>query len=135
MKLTENQQAIAIKNYNNKNRYLIKMIEDGDFETDLKRPVKNTIKKCDHCGSCYKDKNSEINFNNAMKAYRDDQLLKREQFKFTCMYDYDLDYNSNISEKIFQMAWDREHSSGLHEVYYEMEELVELLNMKDNNER
>ena len=62
-----------------------------------------------------------------MKLYREDVDTKREEFKYACFHDVGLEYGTAPSEKAFEMAWSRGHSSGLHEVYYNLEELTELL--------
>ena len=41
--------------------------------------------------------------------------------------EFDLDPNNSKHERMLSIAWDRGHSSGLHEVLYHVEELAELV--------
>ena len=109
-------------------RHLTGLINDGFFENKLPYPSRKTHKKCEHCGSHYKDENAEIKYKNDMAAYRKIDAKNHALFKYAAMWDYGLDgLKPEVYEKTFALAWDRGHSAGLHEVYNCLADLADLM--------
>lgn len=126
MKLAQDQKDTIVHIYHSLGG-IREMIKSGDFESKLSIPEKHTFSTCEHCGSRYKNMDAEASYKQEMKKYRDERYLKRELFKYICMFDLGLEYENKASEKVYEMAWDRGASAGLHEVYDELVELAELL--------
>ena len=108
---------------------VIELIKKNIFKPVPKPYTKNFIyeTKCECCGSVLKE-NGEEKYKAAMKVYKKDAALKHEQFRFACCYETGLDFRVAPTKKAFDMAWSR-GKAGLHDVYYELQELAELLLM------
>lgn len=64
----------------------------------------------------------------ARKAYNDETVALKQQFKNDLFFDNGLQYNE-FTEKLYAIAWDKGHSNGLSEVASEFEDMVVLVDL------
>ena len=76
---------------------------------------------CKHCGKPIKDA-----YHKKMELYNTEDVEVIKLFKQELIADFGVDGNDKAN-LLFDKAWDRGHSAGLHEVYGEFEELVDLI--------
>jgi hypothetical protein len=127
--LTETEKT-RIQNLLNEHS-LLDLIKLDTFKPFGKPRAKDFVsqKKCRECGHLHQSQ-GDVAYQAALKSHRLNTALNHELFKYACCWESGLEYGSKIYSKAFQMAWSRGKSAGLHEVYYELQDLAELLNVK-----
>lgn len=128
---TEKQKKDVIAAVLNHNQGLFGLIErDQYFKGTAPYPNRKKdfpiFKTCPECKEAHKDPETEIAFNKAMRAYRDDQAAMFQLFKFAALTDCGIADHPK-ADRAFSMAWDRGHSSGYYEVLQNLEDLSQLL--------
>ena len=111
----------------------------NDYENKLEYP-KKPIKKCmncnwhfndgyNYCSACghslkfYSELLKEYKIK--LEDYNNNSCVLYEKFRYDSLNDVDL-LDHPKANKIFSIAWEYGHSSGLHDVYYWLKELSEL---------
>lgn len=91
-------------------------INNGDYNNRMPYPN----------GTSQADKIARLDF-------RQNEGVIKAQFKLDVLRELGIEKHRN-AEKLFEIAWERGHSSGWHDVLSEAEELSELLLMSDQNQ-
>jgi hypothetical protein len=113
------------------NHSVLELIEKGVF-TPPKKPYSKDFtifKKCECCGNTDIEYSGKENYRAAIKRYRKAAAIKHELFKYACCIELQIEYGTAQTNKAFEMAWDRGHHAGLHEVYYALQDLAALLHL------
>jgi hypothetical protein len=134
MELTDAQKSY-IKNLLAGNA-LIDLISKDVFKVIAKPMSKDFMfeSKCECCGGILKEDGKE-KYRAAIARYHEDTGVKHQLFKYTCCIETGLQYGTTPTNKAFQIAWSRGKSAGLHEVFYELQELAELLQVHIDYDR
>jgi len=110
-----------------------KLPEDSDFERFITPPFHPKMPKGTD-PELFRIYANQLEEYNKKKEERNEYFLKRqdkqygleEQFKIDLFDDLDICDNTK-RHKLYSIAWDIGHASGLHEVYDNAEKLVELI--------
>lgn len=104
------------------------IINNNFFKNTLGYPTQvifKVRKVCEHCGSNYHDKEAYAELEKARKAYRDEDNRLHLLFRDSLLLNHDIE-RTDKANSMFHIAWERGHSSGLHEVYICFEEMVDI---------
>lgn len=128
-----------------KSKSISQLIRDGYFESSIKYPktiprprlpINHTSDRAlEYAKELVKYEENLKWYNTQLKAYNGSKVLCNLLFKWACLHDigaFDPKINpdaktSKAFELAWNMAWERGHSSGIHEVYQELLELNEIL--------
>lgn len=93
---------------------LIYRIEANHYETSIPLPHKDASKTA----------------RNLIRQARDaDVAVKHYEFKMDLAITFNVNINPELTDKMFSMAWDAEHSNGLIHVLYYFEELAYIVRL------
>ena len=104
-------------------------IKNGDYKNKKQYPVRanfKIMKLCEYCGQSYKDKKSEEEYKNAHREYRIETSTLMKQFRNDLFEEAEIIEHPK-ADKIWNLAWERGHSSGLAEVYDYFFEYLDLI--------
>jgi hypothetical protein len=125
------REAQTIENLKNmlNEQDLSTIIRNDFFRNTLDYPTQEIFqvrKICEHCGSTYSDKEAWNKFTESRSEYQAEENRLYFLFRDSLF----LNHNIEITDKgksMFNIAWGRGHSSGIHDVYICFEEMVDIL--------
>jgi hypothetical protein len=90
-------------------------IESGAYASSLPYPSGNS---------------ADADVRKARHAYHSDKNKLEDEFRIDLEAEFCMkEFMPRVRDKVFDMAWERGHDSGLSEVLLEYEDLIELLNL------
>lgn len=108
---------------------VIEKIRSCVYENKLIFPIKQNFmihKRCEHCGSTYIDKEVEKNYTVAKLKYRHEDAKMFTNLKQDLIKEAGIEGHPK-ADKLWSLAYEQGHSSGLQEIYNQFFELLELI--------
>ena len=116
--------------------YIYENIKAGVYEPDMvypkrpKKPVHSIMtsnQSREYAFELEKFEGEYQVYEKEMKEYREQKNSKYSLFKKDALEYCGISIDHNKADRAFGMAWERGHSSGLHDVIHELEELSDLI--------
>lgn len=104
-------------------------IQTGEYKNKKLFPSREDFsitKICKHCGSRYKDVETEKKFIEARRAYREETARLENKLKEDLFKEAGITDNTK-AEKLWEKAWGNGHSAGYSEIYTSFYDLLELI--------